>query len=293
MRTHARERRWADILRDETCFYVEPFVVDAILAGDESMGDAARRAGYPSDYAAEKDRRGLEAFLKRAAGKLCKDLPYNISESSFDELSAMVRTRVFEAIGQYKPGKWKGESFSPWGFEAFLYNFPIKRALTDFLREMRMSSGVRLEQPSAHDGNLTVLDSLESGGHIATPSELPFDVIEVAFEQALLSALKDSPGKTEYMLYNACHMTIDEIAKQVGDNVSACYRRLCLASENVIESLQERIAFLLGTDTETARVEILGYLCGNDAKYRMLLDDSMLAAYHSLIDGDDKNQDAA
>lgn len=286
MRTHGREQKWKNIFDAQACFYFEPFVIDHLLSGEDPC-DASRRAGYADGYDVENDKNGLSNFLKRASAKLCKEFSSHISESAFDELSAMVRSRVLEAIPQYRPGQWAGGEFVPWGFEAFLYNFPIKKAHTDFLRELRRSSGVRLEQPTGEDETRTVLEALESGGAVQMQTDVSLDAIEMAFEQSLIVALKNSPGRQEYLLYNGYHMTIEDIAKHLGDTVSGSYRRLCLAADAVVDALQERIAFLLGTSTEKARVEILGYLRGNEQRYRLRLDEPMSAAYHSLINGDD------
>lgn len=289
MRPNARNKKWKDILADGSCYCLEPFAVDGLLGGDVKSyaAVAGAKAGYaPGTNFMQRDSGGFESFIYRAACHICKEMSLQVEPSMFDELTSAVRARVLAAIPSYLPGKETPGGFVRWGFEAYLYNFPVKKAFSDFAKELRKSSGLRLEQ-GAGDSDFSLLEVLDADSGTRGPgtvAPLQLDTIESAFDQALVLALKDEPGRVEYCLYNHSGMTVEEIAKMLGITLSACYRRLVRASENVSRRLQERIAFLLGTDVTTARTEILGYLAGGAVRYQLPLDVEMSAAYHDLID---------
>lgn len=196
-------------------------------------------------------------FLKRAGWKvLLQSNLGNVCENDFDEICSIVLEKVADAVGEFTPVSSRNDS-KTWGFEAYLQNYALKKAIRPCFGILGSPVGNRKNRASFvslngddlgwDKGNLNALENshpdLFSNSDYKNKGIYSFDEKKCKnlIFCSVRDALIDHPGAEAYVLHVINGQTIRETCKTLDLSKSQCHRLVQGASEKVWANLNDAV----------------------------------------------------
>lgn len=258
----------------------EPFMVDAAIALPfklESISQAldsplfissctlaAGRAGaayaefdWTTENIVHNSRGGwfFYTFLKRAARRVVALGNFgDISQGDFEEICSIVLEEIANAVGKFRPASRKGAGGKSWGFEAYLQNYSIKRAVKPSLQILGSplaprkgsASFVSMDETD-EEGARSTLSILESSSpdkfaHFdKSLASLDEKVCKKIVFNSVREALAGHPGAGAYYFHVVRGDTIRQTCHTLHLSKSKCHRLVQEASTLVWDRVRHKI----------------------------------------------------
>lgn len=197
-------------------------------------------------------------FLKRAGSKVA--LLGNLGalgSGDFDEICSIVLEKIADAVGEFSPVSDRDDG-KTWGFEAYLQNYALKKAIKPCLSIWGSPIGNKKNKTSFvsingndlgwEQGNLSSLENSfpdlfskadhSQGGVYSFDEKRCRNIIFCSVKEAL----REHPGAEAYFLHVVRGETIRETCKSLDISKSQCHRLVQEASEKVWANMKDAIS---------------------------------------------------
>lgn len=240
-----------DLLRDPN------FVTSCMLSAMKIKGYVG--FDWKSSVIEERTAQGwfFYNFLKRAGWRVVLQANLTgVSKEDFDEICSIVLEKIADGVGEFTPVSNR-EDGKTWGFEAYLQNYSIKKAIKPCLGIWGSPVGSKKHKTSFvsvngdelgwEQGNLSALESLypdqfsssdhRKGGIYTFDEKKCRNIVFRSVRDALLG----HPGAEAYFLHVVRGETIRDTCQALDISRSSCHRLVQEASEKVWAKLNEAV----------------------------------------------------
>lgn len=215
---------------------------------------------WSGEGVAEKTRGGwfFYNFLKRAGSRVVFNGNLGaVSSGNFDEICSVVLEKIADAIGEFTPVSNRNDG-KTWGFEAYLQNYAIRKAIKPCLSVLGSPIGSKKFKASFISMNGDEL-GWESGNLSALENSYPdlfskcdhnqngiYSFDEKRCRNLVFCSVRDAlvghQGAEAYFLHVVRGATIRNTCKSLGISKSKCHRLVQEASEKVWGNLTNAVS---------------------------------------------------